>query len=44
MMQAFSAVGKDYHQKSPSLTVAENWLGAVVSTVARTVSRTICFS
>ena len=29
--------------KSPSLTVVENWLSTVVSTVAPTVSRTICF-
>jgi hypothetical protein len=29
--------------KSPSLTIAENWLATVVSTVAPTVSRTICF-
>ena len=29
--------------KSPSLTVAGNWLATVASTVAPTVSRTICF-
>jgi hypothetical protein len=29
--------------KSPSLTIVENWLATVVSTVALTVSRTICF-
>jgi hypothetical protein len=30
-------------QKSLSLTVDESWLATAVSTVARTVSRTICF-
>jgi hypothetical protein len=29
--------------KSPSLTVVENWLSAVVSTVRLAVLRTICF-
>ncbi len=30
--------------KSPSLTIAENWLATIVSTVAPTVSRTVCSS
>jgi hypothetical protein len=29
--------------KSPSLTVVENWLSTVVSTVSLTVPGTICF-
>ena len=41
MMQGFSAVGKEYHQKSPSLAVPGNWVGTVVSTIAPTEARPI---